>query len=59
MERENYTLDLTYLEATDVRGAIDALLIRLRTVHGHHLGEEGFAKIKRLEEIAERLPEDA
>jgi hypothetical protein len=57
-EDETYRLDLTEIEARDVRGAIDATLIRLHKIHGQYLGDEGFAKIARLEDIARQLPED-
>lgn len=53
-----YELRLTDREARDVRGCIDATLIRLHKVHGRDRGEDGFARIARLEALAQALPED-
>ena len=53
-----WVLELSDIEARDIRGAIDATLIRLRQVHGKYLGDEGFSRIARLEALCQQLPED-
>lgn len=50
-----YALLMTNQEAVDVRVAIDVLLVKMRQRRGV---DEDFARIARLEFLAQSLPED-